>query len=331
MDFTGTQGGSDGCLDLHDPDNLGLHDCLYRGEFKGVTDGGISLHDVYEKYCTTVSLADFIVIAAETVMEITRANVPGASTINFRSGFRYGRTTNTECPWAHGNLPEPPHSCSAVETTFVKNMGMSWTETAALMGVHSLGRAHTHFSGFDGWWSDSDNSRKFNNNYYVSLLAKGWMPETTSAGKPQWRRSDVGADEETHGKEMMLDTDMCLAFTQDVAGNVELKAAEHNCCGWLDPRQIQNGYTRYNNGEFCGDTGNAIPGGGGGAQRARCCVPEPGFRGRVEDCGDPRQPNGPAFTAVRNYANDENRWLRDFVPAWRKATENGFSNLRRLR
>jgi hypothetical protein len=102
MDFTGSQGGSDGCLDLHDVDNKGLHECLYKGEF------GVSLNDAYKhEHCAKMSLADFLVIAAETVMEITRSNVPGASPVNFRSRFRYGRTTSVTCEWATDRLPQP--------------------------------------------------------------------------------------------------------------------------------------------------------------------------------------------------------------------------------
>lgn len=324
MDFRDSTGGSDGCLDLHDADNSGLHECLYRGEF------GVSLHDAYEEHCTKVSLADFLVIAAETVMEITRANVLGAPPLNFRAGFRYGRTTSVECPWAHERLPDPEKSCTAVETTFVNSMGLSWTQAAALMGVHSLGRAHLQFSGFNGWWSDFENSRRFNNNYFLSILAKGWQPEKLSTGKHQWMRADVGTNEVELGKEMMLNTDMCLAFTFDEPGDVELRAAEHDCCGWVDPSEIRTGYTRYLNGEFCGDMGDDIPGGRGPEQRVRCCGPFSSSETRVLDCGSPATPRGPAYDAVKSFANDEEEWLQAFLPAWRIATENGFSNLKSL-
>eukprot|EP00971_Amphidinium_carterae_P045989 905026-Amphidinium_carterae.1 len=87
-------------------------------------------------------------------------------------------------------------------------MGLSWRQAAALMGVHSLGRARPENSGYDGWWSDAVNSRKFNNNYYASIVGKGWMPEQLSQNKNQWKRSDAGKDRgATQGKEMMLNTD----------------------------------------------------------------------------------------------------------------------------
>jgi hypothetical protein len=53
-----TSGGSDGCINFTDDDNLGLSDCLAAS----------GLSTVYENYCASVSLADFLVISAEAVM-----------------------------------------------------------------------------------------------------------------------------------------------------------------------------------------------------------------------------------------------------------------------
>ena len=55
MDFANGQGGSDACTDMADADNGGLSACLANGEH------GISLQEVYQNYCTSVSLADFLV------------------------------------------------------------------------------------------------------------------------------------------------------------------------------------------------------------------------------------------------------------------------------
>jgi len=51
-------GGSDGCINFNDGDNAGLLDCIVN----------FNLNSVYSKYCSLVSLADFIVIAGEAVM-----------------------------------------------------------------------------------------------------------------------------------------------------------------------------------------------------------------------------------------------------------------------
>ena len=57
-------------------------------------------------------------------------------------GGGYGRTTSTSCSSSNGVLPEPEKSCSDVQRVFVTNMVMTLSEAAALMGVHSLGKAY---------------------------------------------------------------------------------------------------------------------------------------------------------------------------------------------
>ena len=205
------------------------------------------------------------------------------------------------------------------------------------MGVHTLGRAHVANSGYDGWWSSAVMSRNFNNDYFVSILAKGWAPEVAVAGnsgKNQWKRADSGANDTTLGKEMMLNTDLCLAFTMDNEGTVELDAAtaeSNEClCTWNVPVSVSEATEKYEEGRFCGST--TIPGSSNfRQQRALCCGAE--FT-RISDswidCGLPVDPKGPAYNSIKRFANDEDVWIRVFKKAWNIATTNGFS-LRRLR
>eukprot|EP00440_Ansanella_granifera_P040180 gb/GFBE01043581.1/.p1 GENE.gb/GFBE01043581.1/~~gb/GFBE01043581.1/.p1 ORF type:complete len:502 (+),score=103.83 gb/GFBE01043581.1/:1-1506(+) len=295
-----------------DIDNAGLDACLRTGE------QGRSLLQPYQQFCSSISLADFLVIAAEAVMTSTRererAARPGASAVDFRSQFRFGRTTAQSCDFAQGRLPNPENGCSAVEQTFLQRMGLDWNEAAALMGVHTLGRAQVANSGYHGWWSDPENSRRFNNDYYVSLLAKGWVPERAVSGnsqKNQWERSDIGRDQSFDGHEMMLNTDICLAYSEN--GN-PVSATQHNCCAWLSSNVI-TGAVQNNGGEFCGGQG----GGGAGRERGQCC----GDAG-ANDCGSRNNPSGPAAQAVLSFASNEAAWLQTFLRAWRIATENGF-------
>jgi hypothetical protein len=332
-------GGADACLDLHDPDNNGLHECIHGG---GDGENGVDLADIYQDYCTTVSLADFFVIAAEAVMNISRQHVldedASRSPVDFRSQFKWGRTTALNCEFAHGRLPNPENSCSAVETTFVNSMGLSWAQAAALSGVHTLGRAEISRSGYSGWWSDAKNSRKFNNDYFTSIVLKGWAPEVSvdgNAGKNQWTRVDIGYDEAVNGKEMMLNTDMCLYFTMDDDGTIELDSAtalENECnCTWASAVQLRDAVELYNGGEFCGTT--EIPGGNNfREQRALCCGEQ--FNHPIDqwvDCGLPLKPQGPAADSVKKFANYEDRWLTIFSQAWNIATTNGFVSLSPLR
>jgi len=338
MDFANGQGGSDACTDMTDPDNAGLPACLNTGEH------GISLREVYENFCTEVSMADFLVISAEAVIMSTRARheaaLPAAPKLDLKEHFRFGRTTAVECDFAAGRLPNPELGCEAVEQTFMTGMGLDWDGAAALMAVHTLGRAHIANSGYHGWWSDPENSRRFNNDYYVSLLAKGWIPELGVAGnsaKNQWERSDVGRDTSFDGHEMMLNTDLCLAFS--VTGSDGVIATVDDCCAWLESNVIP-AVVANNGGEYCGGQP-----GGGRAERPQCCgdpPPPPARRlqgppggpggpgGGPGDCGSPRNPTGPAARAVLLYAANETAWLERFVSVWKTATENGHTSLKAL-
>eukprot|EP00439_Symbiodinium_sp_Y106_P042155 s1442_g5.t1 len=317
MDFANGQGGADACTDMTDADNGGLPACLANGEH------GISLREVYEGFCTSVSLADFLVIAAEAVIMSTRARHeaanPSAPQLDLRSSFRFGRTTAVTCDFAAGRLPNPENGCDAVEQTFLDGMGLDWTEAAALMGVHSLGRAQVSNSGYHGWWSDPENSRRFNNDYFVSLLAKGWIPELAvagNAGKNQWERSDIGRDTSFDGHEMMLNSDLCLVYSENGRNGGPVLATEHDCCAWLTSDTIP-GAVASNGGEYCG--GN--PGRG---ERGQCCGDQGG------DCGDRNDPSGPAADAVLLFAGNEAAWLESFVRAWTIAIDNGHANLHAL-
>merc|ERR1740129_544001 len=92
------QGGSDACIDFDDMDNKGLMECLHgEGEFgKGAT-----IQHVYDEVCHEVSLADFIVAAAEALMMVTRKDwnpsTLRSETLDFRGIFRFGRKTSPTC------------------------------------------------------------------------------------------------------------------------------------------------------------------------------------------------------------------------------------------
>ena len=117
-----------------DPDNAGLRECLVTGEH------GISLQEVYQSFCTEVSLADFLVIAAEAVIASTRARheqaTPGAPQLDLRSSFRFGRTTSP-CTSVTGSLPNPEDGCAAVEQVFATLQASKFVSQSFLAFLHS--------------------------------------------------------------------------------------------------------------------------------------------------------------------------------------------------
>lgn len=138
----------------------------------------------------------------------------------FRDNFKYGRETSTTCEWNNGFMPDAADGCGNHENIFVKHIFAGrkdgWTLTAAIKGAHTLGSAKPEASGFDGFWSDPVNAGIFNNDYYKSLMFKGWAPQLAVNGcteKNQWQRVDSGR---TSHKELMLDADLCLAYNNNM-------------------------------------------------------------------------------------------------------------------
>lgn len=113
----------------------------------------------------------------------------GTTLGKFMHSFKYGRTTAAQCSWATNLMPVATDGCGGtlgLDNIFVKqiykNTGREWEFTAAISGAHTLGSAKQSNSGFNGFWSDAANSGKFNNDYYHSILFKGWEPELNVGG-----------------------------------------------------------------------------------------------------------------------------------------------------
>merc|ERR1719482_2413758 len=261
MDYTLGSGGADGCVSFDDPDNAGLNDCFVGGS------DVIGLHQVYRNFCTKISLADFLVISAEAVMNITRDNVlkvdPDRQALDFRSRFKYGRVTQKQCDASFGGMPDAEKGCTAVKQNLLTPLNLTWSQAAALMGGHTIGGASLGNSGYTGRWKEANATRLFDNGYFTSLVLKGWSPVKGVMGnslKNAWRRADIGADETNKGYEMMLDSDMCLYHSlyfheSDPRKFHAATAHAQGCqCAWVRPVMYVDAITKYNSGEFCGTT-----------------------------------------------------------------------------
>lgn len=209
-------GGSDGCINFSDDDNKGLAECL--------SDTGIQ--SIYDNWCSKVSLADFTVIAAENSMSkvATKFNSTapfgqGSLESRFRNKFKAGRTTLEECPDQSNLMPDAEKGCEDLKEVFInnifhkfkKNRRYKWKLTAAISGAHTIGKANKTNSGFEGTWSDEANQAVFNNDYYRSLLLKGWGSIEIDENHHQWGLVD-SSPVETGPQQMMLNSDLCLAY-----------------------------------------------------------------------------------------------------------------------
>lgn len=341
-----SSGGSDGCVNFLDPDNAGLGPCLKKS----------GIQTVYGKHCGKVSLADFIVIAAEAVVARMATGYDakdpfkaGTMAARFRDQLKVGRSTVKECPDNTGLMPNPEQGCNALKAVFLDhvyyerwNKRKSWQLTAAISGAHTIGHAKPANSGYDGHWSTVEDQGKFNNGYYKSMMGHGWGPERAvngNTGKNQWERIDVQSCNNTH-REMMLNSDLCLAYQYNTKhaqcmkdnkrstrkcnklqrkGVNNLDASKDSCCAWLSQGILlhRNIIPKDGTGSFCG-----IKGVKWGNFRGVCCRGE--RSDSIGDCDAFNWPKGPAFDYVLAFGKSEETFYATYLTAWKRATENGF-------
>jgi len=204
-------GGSDGCVDFGDVNNGGLEECVANS----------GLPKLYEGHCDKVSLADYFVIAAETMMSISSDHWSnfrkyGSLEATFMRSFEFGRETRRTCPGNVNLLPDPEEGCFDLKRAFVdhifldQNVDQSWKLTAAISGVHSLGESRQQTSGYDGAWTEDP--WKFNNAYFTNILNRGWGPELSVGGNPKRNQWVIVEKQQPAKKLMMLNSDMCLLY-----------------------------------------------------------------------------------------------------------------------
>ena len=134
-------------------------------------------------------------------------------------------------------MPDAEKGCTDLKSIFIDQIyndgkmkqNARWRLTAAITGAHPLGQARKQTSGFIGSWSDSANQGIFNNDFYRSLVLKGWAPQTIDETHHQWRRVDrPTGDPSAVVHQMMLNSDMCLAYQHNSAHDacVDQKVAQ---------------------------------------------------------------------------------------------------------
>lgn len=346
MDFNpdGSSGGSDGCINFNDPDNKGLKPCLVTA-LQHLDSANNSLESIWQDFCQTVSLADMFVIASEALMTITAPEEQrGEWHASFIQNFRFGRETKLECDPL--KLPDPSDSCDAVKENFVDRLGLDGAQSAALMGVHTLGKASASNSGFEGFWVSQRGAQTFDNAYYRALMSVPWMVGTSSAGKKQWVRADVN-DDHPLASEFMLNTDMCLAWQggETAPFNRAEDPSLQNCCVWSSDYNNPHVDIDVGNGDFsrAGRRNSQMTdisceckrgelrevNGEKVCTKNKCCKPTKTCT-KVDPFRRFTRRGGGSFEtktmdAVREFAKDDGvvTWRSHFMPAWKKATSLG--------
>lgn len=146
-----------------------------------------------------LSKADFLHLTVAVAVEV-------ASNGAISMPFRWGRTDcSISPPRLPGALPGANWGRSKITNFFGRRLGMSETETIALIGAHSLGRCDAGFSGFEGAWTTTPAT--LDNQYFKDLVNENliWDRETVpSTGNRQWNIRGARGNRDT----MMLNADV---------------------------------------------------------------------------------------------------------------------------
>lgn len=274
--------GSDGCFESDMDANAGLPEstwcksCMFR--------------TLYEVKYSHISRADFWIASANAVIRQTSVN----NALDMKEEFTWGRVDTNSCSGSADRLPSPS-GCDSTEGTFLTRMGMSWRETVALMGAHSLGRGSRSFSGHEGVWVDNaDDAQVFDKQYYEEIYLNAWRPRNIGEQHQDWT---TGQTNSSHpNPRMMLNTDICLVY--DIDDSV-------NCCSRIDQFLSEGGNQCLSN-ELSG----------------RNCPFYSQFSSRREAADAVLEFVGGSFPNTNNEP-----FYTAFTAAWVKATGNGWSGL----
>lgn len=181
------------------------------------------------------------------------------------------------------------------------------------------------------------------------MLAKGWRAartpkiggraakeqfffNDTTPGKVQWARFDHRGNPPTSTRhEMMLNTDMCLAYANHHGQPV--LASRDECCAWFPVKSsaFLQRIRRANiekivansDGTHCGETIDFWNTQFVFENHKGCCGNRKWLNCGNTAGGAPQWLGGPAEADVFEFAASESVWLSAFLRAWKRATENG--------
>lgn len=197
--------GCNGCININNPDNAGLEDFIVEMEI------------IYQEneYFYLLSRADFWALTGIYAVEkgIENSSSDDCSgdyclMAHYSLVFQWGRKDCSTSPYTSENvgLPSALLDNFGVLDYFKKEFGFNETETVALMGAHTLGRANTSNSGFEGVWIE-DEADTFDNDYYMVLVdpSNNWVHSDNTPNKNtshwQW---------DAEGVAFMIDADVAL-------------------------------------------------------------------------------------------------------------------------
>ncbi|CAH1800990.1 unnamed protein product [Owenia fusiformis] len=212
-------GGCDGCINHNNADNAGLK--VYSDQ----------LDAIYTNYSNKLSRADFYALAGITAVERGAELAgcpPGERQCSPQITFRYGRV---DCPTSPNTnivqaFPDAHRGVGDQVSFFSREFEFTERETIAIVGAHTLGRAHTGASGFDGRWVSNPDA--LDHTFYRFMMEgdRLWAQVDNTPGgtsrRYQWE-ANAGLDDV-----MMLNADIGMFL--DIQPDAEGVAS----CGYFD-------------------------------------------------------------------------------------------------
>jgi hypothetical protein len=205
-------GGSDGCLDMTNAENVRLIGDLWTPS-GGVDPEFLSL---YNTHFSQMTKADFWAASAVIILETWNHE---DSVTEFQ--FRWNRqdASDEECDLMQGRAPDFSSSagCNELETKLINRMNLTWEEVVALMGYHTLG-----FDNHERAWTlVNTKNHEFDNLYYRDLILQGWVP---SQYGNFW---DFGGSAQV----VMYPSDLCLYYDLQASASQCCTNTNNNCIG----------------------------------------------------------------------------------------------------
>eukprot|EP01084_Bolivina_argentea_P306384 529439_1 len=179
----------DGCIDFDAIDHAGIQEFALQPMVE-------ICHPFADKLNTADCWAAVGTIALEYAASLS--DKPGSlPSIPYFTGRRPCASSPdaTISPTTH--FPSPHLGWDPMFDFFEQYFDFDIEESTAIMGAHTLGRAHKTGSGFDGKWTLDPWA--LNNRFFVELLDKSneWdQTDDTSGGSPQWTNAGRTPDEE---------------------------------------------------------------------------------------------------------------------------------------
>jgi len=139
--------------------------------------------------------------------------------------YGWGRTMcNVAQPYWPTRIPSANQGLNAIGNNMVNRLGLSWSQSVALLGCHSMGQAHRSNSGYSGRWNNAK-PNSFDASYYRIMLNNPWY----HTGVAPVSSGGSYTDEFTTNapNSLMLPTDIATGWY--LSGNCNVTSNSYGC------------------------------------------------------------------------------------------------------